>query len=224
MMSFFSSSPRPKWLNRKLRDLSRSTSCSAGHDSAASSGASKSFSIHAEYRFSVARLHVSRNGQTLFAVARGGGGCGTEHGDFARDRAALRRRPVARERRVPRSHHRRCDLGKPEIRRTAVALTRFDRDVSVGRDQRKLTLERLLNGEDDAQRRALPRRDRRGQDRKLGRVLAAAGRTFACASTTETKNAPAISNNAVTAAANWRAGTNRAPWPPSIRYARIASG
>jgi hypothetical protein len=47
-MSFFSSSPRPKWLNRRLRDLSRSTSCSAGQDGAASSGASNNFSIHAE--------------------------------------------------------------------------------------------------------------------------------------------------------------------------------
>src|SRR5258708_16200043 len=68
------SSPRPKWLNRILRDRSRSTSCSAGHDGAASSGASKSFSIHAEYKFSVARFHVLRNGQTLPAVAPGRGG------------------------------------------------------------------------------------------------------------------------------------------------------
>src|SRR6202158_5164142 len=68
------SSPRPKWLNRKLRDLSRSTSCSAGHDGAASSGSSKSFSIHAEYKFSVARFQVSRTGHTLPDVARSGGG------------------------------------------------------------------------------------------------------------------------------------------------------
>src|SRR2546430_3991522 len=68
------SSPRPKWLNRKLRDRSRSTSCSAFHDGAASSGASKSFSIHAEYRFSVARSHALRTGQTLPGAARGRGG------------------------------------------------------------------------------------------------------------------------------------------------------
>src|SRR5882724_1429063 len=75
MMSPFSSSRRPKWLKRKLRDLSRNTSCSAGHDSSSSSGASKSFSTHAEYKFSVPRFHASRKGQTLPGVARGGRGC-----------------------------------------------------------------------------------------------------------------------------------------------------
>src|SRR5215469_14099489 len=74
MTSPIASSPRPRWLNRKLRDRSRSTSCSAGHDGAASRGASNSFSIHAEYRFSVARLHVLRNGQALADVAVGRGG------------------------------------------------------------------------------------------------------------------------------------------------------
>src|ERR1700680_4262265 len=74
MMSPIWSSPRPKWLNRKLRDRSRSTSCSARHDGASSSGASKSFSIHAEYKFSVARFHVLRKGQRLPSVARGRGG------------------------------------------------------------------------------------------------------------------------------------------------------
>ena len=74
MTSFIWSSPRPRWLNRKLRDRSRSTSCSAGHDSVASSGASKSFSIQAEYKFSVARFQELRNGQTLPSVARGRGG------------------------------------------------------------------------------------------------------------------------------------------------------
>jgi hypothetical protein len=56
-----------------LRDRSRSTLSKAGHDSSTSSGASKSFSIHAEYKFSVARFHVLRNGQMLPGVARGGG-------------------------------------------------------------------------------------------------------------------------------------------------------
>src|SRR5215467_1557225 len=74
MMSPIESSPRPRWLNRTLRDRSRSTSCSAGHDGAASSGASKSFSIHAEYKFSVARFHVLRKGQRLPSIARGRGG------------------------------------------------------------------------------------------------------------------------------------------------------
>ena len=100
------------------------------------------------------------------------------HGDLARDRAALGRRAVARELRVPRPRGRRRDLGEPEIRRPAVPLTRFGRDASIGRDQRKLALERLLRGEDDAQRRALPRRDRRRQDRELGRVFAGAGWTL----------------------------------------------
>src|SRR4029077_2543585 len=65
---------RPSWLNRTLRDRSRSTSCSAGHDGAASSGASNSFSIHAEYRFSVSRFQVLRRGQRLPSVERGRGG------------------------------------------------------------------------------------------------------------------------------------------------------
>src|SRR5512143_61341 len=58
----------------KLRDRSLSTSCSAGHDGVASSGASKSFSTHAEYKFSVARFHVLRKGQTLPGVVLGRGG------------------------------------------------------------------------------------------------------------------------------------------------------
>src|SRR5262249_19031218 len=74
MTSPIASSPRPRWLNRKLRDRSRSTSCSAGHEGAASSGASNSFSIHAEYRFSVAPSHVLRKGQALADVVVGRGG------------------------------------------------------------------------------------------------------------------------------------------------------
>src|SRR5262245_230603 len=74
MMSPIWSSPRPKWLNRKLRDRSRSSTCSAGHDGSASSGASKSFSIHAEYKFSVARFQALRTGQRPPSVARGRGG------------------------------------------------------------------------------------------------------------------------------------------------------
>ena len=168
------SSPRPRWLNRTLRERSRSTSCSAGHDGAASSGASNSFSIHAEYRFSVARFHVLRNGQTLPAAACGRGGSSSRTAISRVMRAALGRRALAREPRVPRPCGWRRDLGEPEIWRPAVPLARFGRDASIGRNQRKLALERLLRGEDDAQRRALPRRDRRGQDRELGRVFAAA--------------------------------------------------
>ena len=119
------------------------------------------------------------------SVAPGRGGCAGAHDDLARDRAALGRRAVARELRVPRPRGRRRDLDEPEIRRPAVPLTRCGRDASIGRDQRKLALERLLRGEDDAQRRALPRRDRRGQDRELGRVFAAAGWTFGLCVRTE---------------------------------------
>src|SRR6202521_944832 len=74
MMSPNSSSRRPRRLNRTLRDRSRSTSCSAFHDGSASSGASKSFSIHAEYKFSVPRFQALRTGQTLPCVAVGRGG------------------------------------------------------------------------------------------------------------------------------------------------------
>src|SRR5262249_35416067 len=74
---------------------------------------------------------------------------------------------------VPRAGSRRGDLDQPEIRRPAVPLARFGRDVSIGPDQRKLALEQLLHGEDDAQRRALPRHERRRQERESGRVVAA---------------------------------------------------
>src|SRR5215831_5023489 len=81
-----------------LRDRSRNTSCSAGHDGAASSGASKSFSIHAEYRFSVARFQLLRAGQTLPAMPPGCGGSSARttmsrvielHSDGARGRASF---------------------------------------------------------------------------------------------------------------------------------------
>ena len=99
---------------------------------------------------------------------------GGAHGDFARDRAALARRKLG----VPRAGGRRGDLGEPEIGRPTMPVARLGRDASVGRDQRKLALERLLHGEYDAQRRALPRHDRRRQDRELGRVFAAADLTL----------------------------------------------
>src|SRR5262249_18912534 len=84
----------------------------------------------------------------------------------------------ARELGVPGAGGRCGDLGEPEIGRTAMPFARFRRDASIGRDQRKLALERLLRGDDDAQRRALPGRERRGQDRELGRVFAEAEWTF----------------------------------------------
>ncbi len=100
------------------------------------------------------------------------------HRDVACDRAAIRRRVVERQRRVPGARGRLGDLGEPGIRRPAVPVGRFGRDASIGRDQRKHALERLFGDDHDAQRRALPRRDRRGQDRELRRVGAAARRRF----------------------------------------------
>src|SRR5687768_2365896 len=47
----------------------------------------------------------------------------------------------------------------------------FGRDAAVRCNQRQFALERLLRGDQDAQRRALPRRHWRGQDSNLGRVF-----------------------------------------------------
>src|ERR1035438_3689366 len=69
-----SSSPKPNELKRTLRDRSRSTLYSAGHDGSVLSGASNSFSIQAENRFSVARFHELRRGQRLPGAAPGGAG------------------------------------------------------------------------------------------------------------------------------------------------------
>ena len=101
-----------------------------------------------------------------------------EHDNLARDRAALGRRVVARELHLPLSRGRLGDFGNPGIRRPAEPLARFGCDPPIGRDQRKLALERLLRGEEDAQRHALPGRDRRRQDRELGRVFTGAGSTL----------------------------------------------
>ena len=54
------------------------------------------------------------------------------------------------------------NLGIPEVRRAAMPFTRFGRNAAIGRDQRKLARDWLLRREDDTQRGALPRRDRRG--------------------------------------------------------------
>src|SRR5262249_14233214 len=101
-----------------------------------------------------------------------------ENADVARERRAPASSALARKRRVPGSRDRLCDLGVPEIRRSAVAVSPFGGDPALWAHQRELAPERFLNGEDDAQRRALPRRDRRGQDREIGRLVAGAGRTL----------------------------------------------
>ncbi len=100
------------------------------------------------------------------------------HGDFSRDCAALRSRAVAREFGMPRPHGRRRNFGEIKIGGPAMPLARLGGDVSIGRDQRKLAIERLVRGEDNAQRRALPRCDRRGQNRESGCVLATVGRSL----------------------------------------------
>ena len=110
--------------------------------------------------------------------ARRSGGFGRADGDVAGDRAAAGRRVVERQRRVPGARGRRGDLGEPGIGRPAVPVRRFGGDAAIGRDQRKLAAQRLFGDDHDAQRRALPRRERRGQDRDLGGVRASAGRRF----------------------------------------------
>ena len=91
------------------------------------------------------------------------------HLDLARDRAASCFRLLGRERRMPGSRRRRLDLGEPEIRRAAVALPRGGGHAAIGPGQRELSLKRLFGHEHDAQRGALPRRPRRGQERDLAR-------------------------------------------------------
>src|SRR5277367_3260662 len=59
-----------------LRDWSRNTSCHAFHDRSTSGGASNSFSIQAEYRFSVARFQELRTCHMLpSGVGSPGGFC-----------------------------------------------------------------------------------------------------------------------------------------------------
>ena len=125
-------------MNKMFLDRSRNTSCKAGHDGAASSGASKSFSTHAENRFSVARFQVLRRGQTVPAVALGRWRLVAAYRYLARAVAA---RASARERRAP------CPCGggrhfsEPEIWWSAEALTRFRRDASIRRNQRQFTFD-----------------------------------------------------------------------------------
>src|SRR3990170_1344726 len=219
MMSPFSSSRRPKWLNRKLRDRSRSTSCSAGHDGAASSGASKSFSIHAEYKFSVARFHVSRKGQTLFAVARGG--------DAAR-RTAISRSIVPHSVVAPSRTSFACHVptagdatsanqkyGGPPCRSRDVDATFPSGAISESSPSRDSSAAKTT-------RKGAPFHGAIGEERTASRAASSQlpDGPLACAPTTETKSAPAIRSNAVTAAANWRAGNNRAPGPPSTAAKR----
>ncbi len=94
------------------------------------------------------------------------------HRNVAGNRAACARPISARQCRVPRARGRRSNFRQPEIRRPALAVARLGGDTSIRRDQGKLTVDRLFGREDYAQRRALPGRHRRRQDRDLGRRLA----------------------------------------------------
>src|SRR5215218_8111439 len=206
MMSPIWSSRRPRWLNRKLRDLSRSTSCSAFHDGAASRGASKSFSIHAEYRFSVARFHVLRTGQTLPCVACGRGGLRSLtaisrvivlHSADARSRASFACHvPAAGDATSANQKY-----GGPPCRSRDLAAT-----LPLG-----------------AISESSPSHGAIGEGRTASSAASSQtpGRPWAGESATENrmaKNAPAISNDGVAAAANGRAGTIEPPSRSLLSY------
>src|SRR6185312_7061395 len=209
MMSPFSSSPRPRWLNRKLRDRSRSTSCRAGHDGAASSGASKSFSIHAEYKFSVARFHVLRKGQTLSEVALGDGGLSSRTAisrlivPHSADASFACHAPEAGD-----ANSANQKYGGPPCRSRDLATTRpsgaiSDSSPSSGFSAAKTT------------RKGAPFHGAIGDD-KTAMSVSSPQMPLACASTTgnrKTKKTHAVGNSADLAAAKIRAENN---WDPFL--------
>src|SRR6266508_178798 len=211
MKSPISSSRRPKWLNRTLRDRSRSTSCSAFHDGAASSGSSKSFSIHAEYRLSVARSHALRTGQTLPGAARGRGGSAARtaisrvivpHSAGARSRASFACHvPAAGDATSANQKY-----GGPPWRSRDLAATLPSGAISESSPSSGFSTAKMT-------RKGAPFHGAIGEGKTASSAASSQlpSGPWACESTTEkrkTKNAPAISNNAVTAAANWRARNN----------------
>src|ERR1700681_730303 len=205
------SSRRPKWLNRKLRDRSRSTSCSAGHDSVASSGASKSFSIHAEYKFSVARFHVLRTGQRLPSVARGRDGSSLRtaisrvivlHSAGALSRASVACHVPA----IGDVTSTNQKYGGPPCRSRDLAATLPSGAISESSPSSGFSAAKTT-------RKGAPFHGAIGEGRTASSASSSQIPTdpLACESTTakrKTKNAPAISNDAVTAAANWRTRNN----------------
>src|SRR6266852_5020476 len=211
MMSPIWSSRRPRWLNRKLRDRSRSTSCSAFHDGAASSGASKSFSIHTEYKFSVARFHALRTGQMLPCVAVGRGGSRPLtaisrvillHSAGARSRASCACHvPAAGDATSANQKY-----GGPPCRSRDLAATLPSGAISESSPSSGFSAAKTT-------RKGAPFHGATGE----GKTASSAASSqlpdgpCACASAAERrkiKNAPATSNNAVTAAANRRARNN----------------
>jgi len=112
---------------------------------------------------------------------------------------------------------RRGDLGEPEIRRTAMQLARFGRSLPSG----AISESSPSSGSSAAKttRKGAPLHGAIGEDKTATSAATAQllPGSLACKSDTvkrKTKNAPATSNNAVTAAANWRARNNSAPSPP----------
>src|SRR5271169_2451558 len=198
-----------------LRDLSRNTSCSAGHDGAASSGSSKSFSIHAEYKFSVARFQVSRTGHTLPDVARSGGGSAPS---TAISRVIVLHSAVAPSRTSVACHvpttgdatSANQKYGGPPWRSRDLAATFPSGAISESSPSSGFSTATTM-------RKGAPFHGAIGEVRTASSAASSQlpGGPFAWASATEkskTRNAPAIGNNAVSAsAANWRAGNNRAP-------------
>src|ERR1700720_3043759 len=223
MMSPIWSSPRLRWLNRKLRDRSRSTSCSAFHDGAASSGSSNSFSIHAEYRFSVERFHVLRKGQRLPSVllSRGGWSPRTAiprlivlHSAGARSRASCACHvPAAGEATSANQKY-----GGPPCRSRDVAATLPSGAISESSPSSGFSAVRIT-------RKGAPFQGASGEGRTASsaassQLPSAVSARASVAEKRKAKNPPAISDNA-DAAASWRAG-NIEPPNPSPQFASIA--
>ncbi len=169
------------------------------------------------YRFSVARFHVLRNGQTLPAVACGGGG---RLPRTAMSRVIVPHPAGARsrcERRVPRSCRRRRDLGEPEIGRPAVPR----RAISPRRCRRARSAKARHRAASPRRRQratARPSTARSATDSTASPAASsqAPDAVSARASAAEKwKNVPAISSVTVVAAANWRVGNNGASLSPS---------
>src|SRR3954463_8504163 len=208
MTCFISSSPTPRWLNRTLRDESRSTSCSAGHEGAASKGSSKSFSIHAENRFSVPRFHELRRGQTLPGIVLGDGG---RSGRTAISRVIVLHSVGARSRvrvacHVPAAGDGTStnqEYGGPPCRSRDLAATVPSGAISESSPSSGFSAAKTT-------RKGAPFQGATGEGKTASSAASSQVPSGACAraSVTEkrkTKNAPAISNNAVAAAANRRA-------------------
>src|SRR3954465_1354709 len=219
MMSPIWSSRRPRWLNRTLRDRSRSTSCRAGHDGAASSGASNSFSIHAEYRFSVSRFQVLRRGQRLPSVERGRGGSTARTG-ISWVIAAQSAGPPSRASlacHVPAAGDATSanqKSGGPPCRSRDLAATLPSGAISENSPSSGFSAAKKT-------RKGAPFQGVTGEGRIASSAASSQARdgAWACDSTAEQrkmKSAPAISENAVATAANGRGLINGAPFPNRI--------